>query len=60
MEIERALQESGLQLVKTKAAPPVEPEPAFVPAKRERRAPPTDLSTPMVQVDTRGDGNQPG
>ncbi len=53
-EIDRALRESGLELVQTRAdsqAAP-SPEPAFVPAKRERRAPPPDLAEPLVQVET--------
>jgi len=54
-EIERALKESGLELVQTRSsavASAVEPEPKFVPAKRERRAPPPDLDEPLVQVET--------
>jgi len=55
-EIERALKESGLELVQTRsgatAGSAVEPEPKFVPAKRERRAPPPDLDEPLVQVET--------
>jgi hypothetical protein len=53
-EIQRALQESGLELVQTRtgnaAEPPAEPE--FVPAKRERRPPPPDLQQPLEQVET--------
>jgi ribonuclease E len=53
-EIERALKESGLELVQTRpgvqAEPP--PEPEFTPAKRERRPPPPDLDEPLVQVET--------
>ena len=53
-EIDRALRESGLEMIQTRsgsqAAP--SPEPAFVPAKRERRAPPPDLAEPLVQVET--------
>ncbi|HEX4798594.1 MAG TPA: Rne/Rng family ribonuclease [Burkholderiales bacterium] len=53
-EIERALRESGLEMVQTrqgsKAEPP--PEPEFTPAKRERRPPPPDLDEPLVQVET--------
>jgi hypothetical protein len=54
VDLERALEQSGLVLVQTKAnAPqPAESEPAFVPARRERRAPPADLNTPMQQVET--------
>jgi hypothetical protein len=55
VEIERALERSGLQLVQTKpgvqAEPPVESE--FVPARRERRPPPAELDQPLVQVETR-------
>ena len=55
-EIERALKESGLELVQTRSgatvAPPMEPEQKFVPAKRERRPPPPDLDEPLVQVET--------
>ena len=55
-EIERALKESGLELVQTRsgatAGSAMEPEPKFVPAKRERRPPPTDLGEPLVQVET--------
>ncbi len=53
-EIERALTQSGLEMVQTRpiaeSAPPQEPE--FVPAKRERRPPPADLDEPLVQVET--------
>jgi len=55
-EIERALKESGLELVQTRSgatvAPAMEPEQNFVPAKRERRPPPRDLDEPLVQVET--------
>lgn len=55
-EIERALKESGLELVQTRsggsAGPVMEPEPKFVPAKRDRRPPPPDLDEPLVQVET--------
>jgi hypothetical protein len=55
-EIERALKESGLELVQTRSraasGSAMEPEPKFVPAKRERRAPPPDLDEPLVQVET--------
>ncbi len=57
--VESILQSSGLVLVQTrpdvKVELPLEPE--FRPAKRERRAPPPE--TPMVQVQTRPDQNQP-
>lgn len=54
-EIERALQESGLQLVQTKPGAKVEvaTESEFVPARRERRAPPAEIDQPLVQVQTR-------
>jgi hypothetical protein len=53
--LERALEESGLQLVQTKADAKVElpPEPEFVPAKRPRRPPPADLGQPLQIVETR-------
>lgn len=53
-EIERALRESGLELVQTRTAHPAEPTPEaeFVPAKRERRPPPPDINEPLVQVET--------
>lgn len=60
-EIDRALKESGLEMVQTRggsqAAP--SPEPEFVPAKRERRAPPPDLAEPLVQVETGGQSALP-
>jgi hypothetical protein len=59
-EIERALKESGLELVQTRSGTTsgsaMEPEPKFVPAKRERRPPPPDLDEPLVQVET---GSEP-
>ncbi len=59
-EIERALKESGLELVQTRSdatvASTMEPEQKFVPAKRERRPPPADLDEPLVQVET---GHEP-
>src|SRR5690242_15249854 len=53
-EIERALRDSGLELVQTRAAGPIElpPDAEFVPAKRERRPPPPDIDEPLVQVET--------
>ena len=53
-DLERALKESGLQLVQTKADANVElpPEPEFVPAKRPRRPPPADLGQPLQMVET--------
>jgi len=55
-EIERALKESGLELVQTRSGATIgstmEPEQKFVPAKRERRPPPPDLDEPLVQVET--------
>jgi hypothetical protein len=59
-EIERALKESGLELVQTRSGATVasasEPEQKFVPAKRERRPAPADLDEPLVQVET---GHEP-
>jgi hypothetical protein len=55
------LRESGLELIQTRAdthAAP-SPEPEFVPAKRERRAPPPDLAEPLVQVETEGQAALP-
>jgi len=54
-DLERALKESGLQLVQTKSDAKVElpPEPEFVPAKRPRRPPPADLGQPLQIVETR-------
>ena len=62
LDLERALKESGLQLVETRSGalaqlPPEEP--AFVPAKRERRPPPPALNEPLVQVETGRPGNPP-
>lgn len=53
-DLDRAIRESGLQLVETRGEAKVElpPEPEFVPAKRERRPPPADMSAPLVQVET--------
>ncbi len=55
-EIERALKESGLELVQTRSGATIgsamEPEQKFLPAKRERRPPPPDLDEPLVQVET--------
>jgi hypothetical protein len=57
VDIDRALKESGLQLVETKSKGPVaHEEPAFVPAKRERR--PAPASEPMVQVETGRGGEE--
>ncbi len=62
-EIERALKESGLELVQTRSGATIgsamEPEPKFVPAKRERRPPPPDLDEPLVQVETGGEPPTP-
>ena len=56
VSLDHVLKESGLQLVETKAAAAVQapptPEPQFVPAKRERRAPPPGFDQPMQQVET--------
>jgi ribonuclease E len=60
-EIERALRESGLEMIQTRPgsqAAPL-PEPEFVPAKRQRRAPPPDLAEPLVQVETGRESSSP-
>jgi hypothetical protein len=61
VEIERALQESGLEMVRTRAPGPIElpPDAEFVPAKRERRPPPADLGEPLVQVGTTREPSEP-
>jgi len=53
-EIERALRDSGLEMVQTRASGPIElpPDAEFVPAKRTRRPPPQDINEPLVQVET--------
>ena len=53
-EIERALRESGLEMVQTRESGPIElpPDAEFVPARRTRRPPPPDSSEPLVQVET--------
>ncbi|HMH17308.1 MAG TPA: Rne/Rng family ribonuclease [Burkholderiales bacterium] len=60
-EIERALKDSGLELVQTR--PGIQPESSsveeFVPAKRERRPPPPDIDEPLVQVETGHDSPPP-
>jgi ribonuclease E len=56
-DLERALENSGLQLVETKVPPVQIEEPAFVPAKRERRPPP--VTEPMVQIETRDEQKPP-
>jgi ribonuclease E len=60
-EIERALKESGLEMVQTRASGPIElpPEAEFVPAKRERRPPPPDINEPLVQVETGREPSEP-
>ena len=60
-DLEDSLKSSGLVMVKTRSDVPAEvpPEPEFKPAKRTRRPPPADLSTPMVQVETGGDEHKP-
>jgi hypothetical protein len=53
-DLERALTESGLELIQTRSGTVTEPapEPQFVPAKRSRRTPPPEFGEPMVQVET--------
>ncbi|HET7200435.1 MAG TPA: hypothetical protein VFI80_06445 [Burkholderiales bacterium] len=60
-EIERALRDSGLEMVQTRAATPIElpPDAEFVPAKRERRPPPPDINEPLVQVETTHEPSEP-
>ncbi len=54
VDLDKALKESGLQLVETRPDVHAEgpQEPSFVPAKRERRPAPPSLSEPLVQVET--------
>jgi len=61
VEIERALRDSGLEMVQTRAAGPIElpPDAEFVPAKRERRPPPPDIDEPLVQVETAREPSEP-
>jgi hypothetical protein len=60
-EIERALRDSGLEMVQTRSSGPIElpPDAEFVPAKRERRPPPADIDEPLVQVQTTRDSQEP-
>ncbi len=60
-EIERALRDSGLEMVQTRAAGSAQPSPEveFVPAKRERRPPPPDINEPLVQVETAREPSEP-
>jgi len=60
-EIERALRDSGLEMVQTRASGPIElpPDAEFVPAKRERRPPPPDVNEPLVQVETAREPSEP-
>ena len=60
-EIERALHESGLEMVATRSSGSVElpPDAEFVPAKRERRPPPPDIDEPLVQVQTAREPSDP-
>ena len=60
-EIERALRDSGLEMVQTRPAGPIElpPDAEFVPAKRERRPPPPDINEPLVQVETSREPSEP-
>ncbi len=55
VDLERVLQESGLQMVETRHAAPRElpPEEQVTPVKRQRRAPPAELSQPLMQVETK-------
>ncbi|MGB5079158.1 MAG: Rne/Rng family ribonuclease [Burkholderiales bacterium] len=60
-EIERALRESGLEMVRTRAdiRTNAGEEPEFAPAKRERRPPPPDVQEPLIQVETARDASTP-
>ena len=58
-DLGEVLQASGLQLVETRVTLQVEPEPAFVPAKRERRPAPSSMNAPLVQVETDGKTSPP-
>ncbi len=61
VEIERALKESGLEMIQTRPGgrPEPSPEPEFTPAKRERRPAPSDLDEPLVQVETGRESSTP-
>jgi len=61
VEIERALKESGLEMIQTRAGSQAEPppEPEFTPARRGRRPPPPDLDEPLVQVETGRESSTP-
>ncbi|MSQ50506.1 MAG: Rne/Rng family ribonuclease [Betaproteobacteria bacterium] len=56
VDLGQALQASGLQLVETRIKAEIVAEPEFIPAKRERRPPPSSLSEPLQQVETGGKG----
>jgi ribonuclease E len=57
VDVDAALRESGLVMIQTKAdrvAPQAtEEEPLAPRQRRERRPPPADLNTPLMQVETR-------
>ncbi|MFM9971929.1 MAG: Rne/Rng family ribonuclease [Burkholderiales bacterium] len=60
VDLAQVLQSSGLKLVETRFKVEIAPESEFVPAKRERRPPPSSMSEPLVQVETGGrSGAQP-
>lgn len=55
VDLDKALKESGLQLVETRSDARVATAPeetSFVPAKRERRPAPPSVNEPLVQVET--------
>ena len=52
IDLGKSLQASGLQLVETRIKAEIVIEPEFVPAKRERRPPPSSMSEPLQQVET--------
>jgi ribonuclease E len=61
-EIERALAESGLEMVQTRSGvvqPESPPELEIKPAKRVRRPPPPELDEPLVQVETGRESSTP-
>jgi ribonuclease E len=63
VDLDAALRDSGLVMIQTKSdrvAQPAEAEEPSAPRqRRERRPPPADLSTPLMQVETRNKGDAP-
>jgi len=56
IDLGQVLHASGLQLVETRVRAEIVAEPEFVPAKRERRPPPSSFSEPLQQVETGASG----